>query len=83
MPRVESIQNEFSLINRSDDPYVAEVCVTRRGCLFALVAFRGRYFEWKISRWRKVSQKALVVDVEAIFRAYSQGLWRLNDDVHA
>ncbi len=26
-PRVESIQNEFSLLCRSDDPYVAEVCV--------------------------------------------------------
>lgn len=26
LPRVESIQNEFSLLNRSDDPYVAEVC---------------------------------------------------------
>ena len=27
LPRVQSIQNEFSLLNRSDDPYVAEVCV--------------------------------------------------------
>ncbi len=27
MPRVQSIQNEFSLLNRSDDPYVAEVCM--------------------------------------------------------
>jgi len=27
LPRVEAIQNEFSLLNRSDDPYVAEVCV--------------------------------------------------------
>ncbi|MAS87329.1 MAG: aldo/keto reductase [Micavibrio sp.] len=27
LPRVTSIQNEFSLLNRSDDPYVAEVCV--------------------------------------------------------
>ncbi|MAZ76432.1 MAG: aldo/keto reductase, partial [Micavibrio sp.] len=27
LPRVESIQNEFSLLDRSDDPYVAEVCV--------------------------------------------------------
>lgn len=27
LPRVHSIQNEFSLLNRSDDPYVAEVCV--------------------------------------------------------
>ncbi len=26
-PRIQSIQNEFSLLNRSDDPYVAEVCV--------------------------------------------------------
>lgn len=26
LPRVQSIQNEFSLLNRSDDPYVAEVC---------------------------------------------------------
>lgn len=27
LPRVESIQNEFSLLDRSDDPYVAEFCV--------------------------------------------------------
>ena len=27
LPRVQSIQNEFSLLNRTDDPYVAEVCV--------------------------------------------------------
>lgn len=27
LPRMHSIQNEFSLLNRSDDPYVAEVCV--------------------------------------------------------
>ncbi|MBE2191754.1 MAG: aldo/keto reductase [Alphaproteobacteria bacterium] len=27
LPRIQSIQNEFSLLNRSDDPYVAEVCV--------------------------------------------------------
>lgn len=26
LPRMQSIQNEFSLLNRSDDPYVAEVC---------------------------------------------------------
>lgn len=26
-PRVQSIQNEFSLLDRSDDPYLAEVCV--------------------------------------------------------
>ncbi|MEM7618634.1 MAG: aldo/keto reductase [Pseudomonadota bacterium] len=27
LPRMQSIQNEFSLLNRSDDPYVAEACV--------------------------------------------------------
>jgi aryl-alcohol dehydrogenase-like predicted oxidoreductase len=27
LPRMHSIQNEFSLLNRSDDPYIAEVCV--------------------------------------------------------
>ncbi len=27
LPRPHAIQNEFSLLNRSDDPYVAEVCV--------------------------------------------------------
>lgn len=27
MPRVESVQNEFSPLDRTDDPYVAEVCV--------------------------------------------------------
>jgi aryl-alcohol dehydrogenase-like predicted oxidoreductase len=27
LPRMQSIQNEFNLLCRSDDPYVAEVCV--------------------------------------------------------
>ncbi len=27
LPRMQSIQNEYSLLDRSDDPYVAEVCV--------------------------------------------------------
>ncbi len=27
LPRVESVQNEFSLLYRADDPYVAETCV--------------------------------------------------------
>lgn len=27
LPRAQSVQNEFSLLDRSDDPYVAEVCV--------------------------------------------------------
>lgn len=26
LPRMQSIQNEFSLLDRSDDPYVAEIC---------------------------------------------------------
>ena len=27
LPRMESVQNEFSLVNRKDDPYIAEVCI--------------------------------------------------------
>ncbi len=27
LPRMQSIQNEFNLLNRTDDPYVAEMCV--------------------------------------------------------
>ena len=27
LPRMQSIQNEYSLLNRSDDPYIAETCV--------------------------------------------------------
>ena len=30
LPRMQSIQNEFSLLNRSDDPYVTEVCVLEK-----------------------------------------------------
>lgn len=29
-PRMQSIQNEYSLLNRSDDPYVAEVCAREK-----------------------------------------------------
>lgn len=58
-PRVQSIQNEFSLLNRSDDPYLAEVCV-REGVAYlpwsplAVGLLSGKYADGKVpkgTRW--------------------------------
>lgn len=58
-PRVQSIQNEFSLLDRSDDPYVAEVCVREDVAYLpwsplAMGVLSGKYANGKIpegTRW--------------------------------
>jgi aryl-alcohol dehydrogenase-like predicted oxidoreductase len=59
LPRMHSIQNEFSLLNRSDDPYVAEVCVREDVSYLpwsplACGLLSGKYADGKVpkgSRW--------------------------------
>ncbi|MBN8521475.1 MAG: aldo/keto reductase [Alphaproteobacteria bacterium] len=59
LPRMHSIQNEYSLLNRSDDPYVAEVCVREEVSYLpwsplACGLLSGKYAGGKIppgSRW--------------------------------
>jgi len=58
-PRVNSIQNEFSLLDRTDDPYLAEVCVREDVAYLpwsplAMGVLSGKYANGKIpegTRW--------------------------------
>lgn len=58
-PRVHSIQNEFSLLDRTDDPYLAEVCVREDVAYLpwsplASGMLSGKYLDGKIpagTRW--------------------------------
>lgn len=59
LPRVQSIQNEFSLLDRSDDPYLAEVCVREDVAYLpwsplASGMLSGKYLDGKVpagTRW--------------------------------
>ena len=59
LPRVHSIQNEFSLLDRTDDPYLAEVCVREDVAYLpwsplASGMLSGKYLDGKIpagTRW--------------------------------
>lgn len=58
-PRVQSVQNEFSLLDRTDDPYVAETCVREEVSYLpysplAMGLLSGKYANGNIpegSRW--------------------------------
>lgn len=80
MPRVESIQNEFSLINRSDDPYVAEVCVREDVAYLPWSPLGAGILSGKYKAG--TNPPGSRGDVEEKLGLKS-GLWRLNDDVHA
>lgn len=77
MPRVQSIQNEFSLLDRTDDPYVAEVCVREEVAYLpwsplATGILSGKYKGGKLPDGsRGETEKAL---------GLSSGSWRLNHE---
>jgi aryl-alcohol dehydrogenase-like predicted oxidoreductase len=79
-PRVQSIQNEFSLLNRSDDPYLAEVCVREEVSYLpwsplAAGQLSGKYAKGQIpqgSRWKVA--KEILDDFDT---------FRDNDHAHA
>lgn len=80
MPRVESIQNEFSLLDRTDDPYLAEVCVREEVSYLpwsplATGILSGKYKGGKLPEGsRGDTEKKL---------GLSSGSWRLNhEQVH-
>jgi aryl-alcohol dehydrogenase-like predicted oxidoreductase len=79
MPRVESIQNEFSLIKRSDDPYLAEVCVREDVAYLPWSPLAAGILSGKYKGG--VNPPGSRGDVETKLGLKS-GLWRLNDDVH-
>ncbi|HEY8963172.1 MAG TPA: aldo/keto reductase [Alphaproteobacteria bacterium] len=81
LPRMASIQNEFSVLNRHDDPYVAEVCVREDVAYLpwsplAGGALSGKYIggarpegtRWAIDNKRKLHRDTLVLD--AAVKAY-------------
>ncbi len=72
MPRVNSIQNEFSLLNRSDDPYVAEVCVREEVAYLpwsplAMGFLSGKYTD---QEWPKASRYQVAKDIGADCGSY-------------
>lgn len=79
LPRVESIQNEFSLIDRSDDPYVAEVCVREEVAYLPWSPLAAGILSGKYKGG--VSPEGSRGHVEESLGLVS-GLWRLNDTVH-
>lgn len=65
LPRLTSIQNEFSLLNRSDDPYVAETCVRENVAYLpwsplAMGFLSGKYTN---QQWPKNSRYQVAKDI--------------------
>jgi len=76
LPRVESIQNEFSLLDRSDDPYVAEVCVRDDVAYLpwsplAMGILSGKYFK---EPWDKKWRYQVAKDINS-----DPGFYRFNE----
>ncbi len=76
-PRVESIQNEFSLLDRSDDPYLAEVCVREDVAYLpwsplAMGILSGKYLN---KPWDKNWRYQVAIDIDS-----DPGSYRFTDD---
>lgn len=76
LPRVESIQNEFSLLDRSDDPYVAEVCVREEVAYLpwsplAMGILSGKYLK---EPWDKKWRYQVAKDIDS-----DPGFYRFNE----
>lgn len=75
-PRVNSIQNEFSLLNRSDDPYLAEMCVHEEIAYLpwsplAMGILSGKYLT---KPWDKKSRYQVAIDINS-----DPGSYRFTD----
>jgi len=84
LPRVQSIQNEFSLLNRSDDPYVAEVCARENVSYLpwsplATGLLSGKYQNGQIPKGSRWEVEKIVRDEFDSFRRTPQA----NDAVDA
>lgn len=67
LPRVESIQNEFSLLDRSDDPFIAETCVREEISYLpysplAMGILSGKYLQ---TPWDKNSRYQVAKDIDS------------------
>ena len=76
-PRVESIQNEFSLLKRSDDPYVAEVCVREEVSYLpwsplAMGILSGKYLK---EPWDEKARYSVAKRINS-----DPGFYRFNED---
>lgn len=77
LPRVESIQNEFSLLDRSDDPYVAEVCVREEVAYLPWSPLAAGILSGKYQGG--AMPKGSRGDVEAKL-GLTSGLWRMTEN---
>ncbi len=80
LPRVVSIQNEFSLLNRSDDPYVAETCVRENVAYLPWSPLAMGFLSGKYTNrdWDKNSRYQVAKDLGA-----DCGSYRDCDQTHA
>lgn len=77
LPRVQSIQNEFSLLNRSDDPYVAEVCARENVSYLpwsplATGLLSGKYQNGQIPKGSRWNAEDILKNASSIFRRNPQ-----------
>ena len=65
LPRVQSIQNEFSLLDRSDDPYLAEVCVREEVAYLPWSPLAMGFLSGKYTNqpWPKESRYQVALDI--------------------
>ncbi len=79
LPRVQSIQNEFSLINRSDDPYLAEVCVREDVAYLPWSPLGAGILSGKYKNGACPEGSRGHVEQSL---GLTSGLWRLNEATH-
>ncbi len=68
MPRVESIQNEFNLTDRTDDPYLTEVCVHEKVAYLPWSPLAGGMLSGKYLGGEKPKGSRWTFDDRVLFR---------------
>jgi len=68
LPRMVSIQNEFNLLNRSDDPYLAEVCVREEVAYLPWSPLAGGMISGKYLDGARPAGSRWAVDARPSFR---------------
>jgi aryl-alcohol dehydrogenase-like predicted oxidoreductase len=72
LPRMTSIQNEFSLLKRSDDPYLAEVCVREEVAYLPWSPLAGGMISGKYLNGARPAGTRWAIDSRKLFRDTDQ-----------
>lgn len=73
LPRMTSIQNEFGILKRSDDPYLAEVCVREEVAYLPWSPLAGGMVSGKYLNGARPAKSRWAVDPREPFRDTEQG----------